>query len=567
MDADRVVARLMGAAASLDVFREKVHRLRRIVAGDIEAIKGKGPGVNNDDGQDQFRQFHQDYPDILVTEFEEAQSNEILKAVKTLVFQTNYYDPSIEVKDVGEEEAAVTAGYCKNRMREAPFGCNAKHHARLSLFDYATGGLGWGYTPMRGGKPNLRFADTLDVLWDQTAKVIQDSQWSSVTVCLPFSRWLELIPASKLAKYTTAAEKEGKQGWIDRPFEIEFYYDTNGISGNYYLLAKTAHTEWDPEPILKGSNPCYIEILGERIPYLPLEPMFFMTLPSVRLPIGLTEGMLPAQLAVWRADAMTRDIIDRGAGFYEGDKAAVVDSERKKFEQNETGGILWTKGGNAIRIHPSLQVDPTTREYRRDNSMEIIEQSGASPFAMGDRVEGAEYAAQIHAIQGAAGLTAGTISKDNADWWQRNVRKFVAHGKLYDTKPIILPYDDAELVFDASDPIGPYLRPDAEFTVREDSMKYRTQSEEIMEATALLDQSTKVAQWFPKAPLFAFRRYLEAFKELKPDKWLEGSPLLAPPPTSGQQQAAALIQGMGGMAAGPQGQGANPAEAAGQTSI
>lgn len=83
-------------------------------------------------------------------------------------------------------------------MREEPFGCAAKSHARLSLFDYATGGMGWGYTPMENGKPCMRYADTLDVLWDQTSRLPQNIQWWSVTVCMPLYYWANKFGAAKI---------------------------------------------------------------------------------------------------------------------------------------------------------------------------------------------------------------------------------------------------------------------------------------------------------------------------------------------------------------------------------
>jgi hypothetical protein len=544
------ISRMQGAAQALDQYKRKIYKLRRIVLGDIGALESEVTD-NQDDGFHASRQFKEAFADVMVTDVEEARSNEMLKALKTLVFQTAYYFPEIEVKGVEPEEAAVTAGYCKYRMREKPFGCNARPHARLSLFDYCIGGLGFGYTPMWEGKPSLRYVDTLDVLWDQTAKVISDIGWGSVTVCQPLSRWLPLL-GSKLNRFMVSDEKTGKVGDIDRPFEIEFYYDLDGDSGagHYYLFAKTGSNNWDERPIFAGPNPCYFELAGERHPFLPLEPMFFMDLPSTRFPQGLTEQMLPSQLAVWRADRMTRDIIDRGAGFYEAAKTEIDEKEREKFEQGDTAGILYTKSGKAISVHPSLQVDQQILAYRQQQSMEITEQSGANPFAMGDRVEGAEYAAQIHAIQGNAGLTSGTISRDHAGWWERNVRKFVGKGKLYDNKPIVIPYDGVDFVFDQSDPVSQYLRPDAEFTVREDSMKFRSRNEMIMEAKELLNTAMTVQQFFPKATLLAYRRYLEAFNEQSPEKWMEGSPLAAPPPTGGQATAAALLSGMSAMAGG-----------------
>lgn len=132
-----------------------------------------------------------------------------------------------------------------------------------------------------------------------------------------------------------------RDGVLDQPIELEFYYDVNDEAGNYMVFIKTGDHSWVAEPILKAKNPCSFEIAGERVPFLPGESMFFMALPSVRMPIGVAENTLPSQLAVWRADRMARDIIDRGAGFYTVVKGSVKPEERQKFEKGETAGILY----------------------------------------------------------------------------------------------------------------------------------------------------------------------------------------------------------------------------------
>lgn len=90
MTPERVLARLNAATMGLDKFKRKVYKLRQIVAGDLSGLSS-GPGsTSTDDEQKRARQFKQEWRDILVTEFEEARDNSILKAVKTLVMQTNY---------------------------------------------------------------------------------------------------------------------------------------------------------------------------------------------------------------------------------------------------------------------------------------------------------------------------------------------------------------------------------------------------------------------------------------------------------------------------------------------
>lgn len=162
---------------------------------------------------------------------------------------------------------------------------------------------------------------------------------------------------------------------------------------------------------------------------------------------------------------------------------------------------------------------------------------------MGDRVEGVEFSSQVNAIRGDSGLVAGNIARDNADWWERCTRKFLAKGKAYDSRPIVLAIDGVDLLFDAADPISGYLRPDAEITVREDSMRFRSRQEKVYEAQLMLDTALVVQKFFPKAPVMGYRQFPEADDEQSPEKWMEGSPLEAPMPTQGQQMAQQMLHG------------------------
>lgn len=535
ISAKRVSNRLATAEQGLDQFKRKVYRLRRLVAGDASAVYDAGTNENRDNASLLAHPNRLQMSDILVTTIEEGRSNGLLKAIRTLVLQTAYVTPEFEFKNLDPDESAVNAQYLQIRLEE----CNARDHLRLALLDYCTGGMGWAYTPMRKGKPVVQYADTLDMKWDQTARIPQDIQWASITVCKPLDFWIKTFGSAPFALYLAGRGTDFEQTGLDLPFELEFYYDIEDGGGNYKVMVKTGECDYDEKPIVETTNPCFIQRGTEQEPLLPFESLFFLALPSVRLPIGVAEGMLPAQIAVWEADRTVADIIARGAGVDEVDGSAFEAGELEKYEKGDHGGFVKTKKGiGHITRHAPHEIPDGILQRRQENDQDMTQQSGANPYAMGDKVDGVNFAAQVNAIRADAGLIAGTIAKDNADFCVRVGKKVLAKGKTLDQEPITVRIEGTDVEFGPDNLIAQYLRPDAQLAIREETMQFRPREEKVQEALLMVQQA-KGLPMFPELLKEAVKDLLVAMGKENIDKLLTqpvptmgapGAPGMPPPP-------------------------------------
>lgn len=524
-----VQERLNRAERALDDFKDKVHRLRDLVAGNPRALESKGT-ADDQSTYDVKRANVVRRPEIFVQDIEEGRSNKLLHTIRTLAQQTTFRFPEIEFEDLDKEEAVLHSEYLRQRLGAPPLGCDAVNHMKRCLYDFMTGGLGWNWIGMQGGKPILRSVDTLECKWDQSAATIGESRWWSTSMSASFETWASMFGQAKMEKYL-----KHKKPDPDTPVDLEYYYDLDGSEGTYMVLFKTGENEVDMTPVLKRANPCFWDYGGQRVPFLPAECMFFMEIPSVRLPISLTEQMLPSQIALWRVERTIRDIVDCPA-FYEVEEDSIDQKEMKKFLEGQTGAFLTRKkGSQPIIQNPALAVPDTLMAWQGLHSQEITGQGGANPYASGAPVEGTEYAAEVNAIQGAAGLMSGTIAKENADFWIRTLRKFLAKGKIDDEWPLVVRYEDEELIFDESDPVNMYLKPDTRLSIRESSMQYQDEKTKVLMARQDVEVALQMADRSPQAPIEAYENYLRARGERNIEKFL--APPAAPMMPQEQQMA------------------------------
>ena len=511
---ERVQQRLTLSEKSLAEYRRKIHSLREILAGNTDALLGRGTSADQTEG-DIKRSNMTEFTDIFVNKIEEGRDNRLMRAIRTLGQQTTYQFPEIEAEHLEYNEANLHSEYFRQRLGASPIGCDAVIHMRRALYDYASGGMGWVWIGMQAGKPVIRYVDTIDCKWDQQSSTIGEGLWWSTTMYRSLAAWEQMFGKGKFDKYI----KE-KNASPNTPIELEYYYDIEGKEGNWMVLFKTGNEDIDMEPVFKAKNPCSWNYGGQVVPFLPAECMFFMEMPSVRLPIGLMEQMLPSQMALWRVEESIQKIL-ANPGHYEYEKGAYDAKELQAFEDGESGSFLEREANKPpMQEHPPMQIPPSHLQYKGDHSQELVAQSGADPYASGSPVEGTSYAAEVNAIKSASGLMAGTISKENADFWLRMIRKFIAKGAAYDEWPLIVRHEDVTLTFDESDPIKQYLRPDTKFTIREDSMQFVDQQTIVQQAMNDVNVAASVAQMFPNALKEAYKTYLRARKVNDIDKYL-----------------------------------------------
>ncbi len=507
-----VIRARLATHEGLDNFRQKIYDLRRLVAGDMSPIMPGSRAVEDGEGQ-ALHQFQsgQEFYDFIVLNWQEGRSNKLLQTIKTLLMQTSYYFPEIEFQDLPPALGTLNALYCRQRLGDSPRGCNARDHMRMASLDYMIAGIGWVKACIRADRPVLAHCDTLDMTWDRTVRLPCEIRWASCRYREPLSVWVEMFGPRSFTEYLSADPLADQQ-----ILELEWYYDVDGDQGTWCVLDPRSD-----QPIHHGPNPYYFQEQSRRIPFLPYEPCYLLNLPSLRVPIGLVEQMLPAQINLWQAEDHIRTSIERGAGFYTVGKDALSPEEKQKFEDGEIGTIVeLNPQAGPLQAQSGIGIQQQVMAWREMNNLELIAQGGANPFSAGAPVPGVSYAAEVNAIQGQSGLMAGNIGKDLAAFWQRAVRKYLAVARLYDDQPMTLTIDGADLEFGAQNPIRRFLRPDADVLVKESTMQFKPQQQKIQEATLKLQTAMSVAQIYPNALPLAFEDWLVALGEKSPERWM-----------------------------------------------
>lgn len=515
-DPAQIAIRIRSTREALAEYYDKVHRLRRLTAGDPDALVESGS--QQDPANDKRRETMSRYGNILVTEFEEGRSNRLLQTVRTLAKQVAHRFPEIEFEDLEAEEAAVNTEYLKRILAPHPIGCGAVQQFERALLDYMTGGMGFIWSGLRKGRPILRAVDTLDMAWDLAAPTIAESRWMSCTVPGALGAWIEQFGADPFAKYISG----NKDSAVDTPVDLEFYYSVEGDGGMFRVLFKTGDEDVDKDAVWTGKNPGFFEDQGERTPFLPFDTMFFMELPSVGQPVGIVEQMLPSEVALWRVEKTIRDAADLPS-WWECEDGDYDDAELARIKGAEgPGTVAVRKGGKkGLELKSGAVVMDALLAWRSYHAQELVAHGGANPYASGAPVEGTDYAAEVNAIQGQSGLMAGAITKDSSGLWVRVLRKQLALGQAYDESKYTLMINDAPSTFGPDFPIAPYLRPMSEIVITEDSTQFQPREMKIQAAIRDLDVALKSAAVAPGAPLEAFKGFLKAKGEKNIDKWLQ----------------------------------------------
>jgi hypothetical protein len=494
--------------------KDAIYQKRAITLGDEGALAGIGYGLNNDDGHEGYRANQLARPDMRITNFREARNNDILNTIDTISKKTAFHLPKIQISGVKEDEQIVNQAWLDDRLKR----CNAALHGKKALADYLITGLGALYITKRRGFQAVRWADPLDMLWDTSAQFPQDAEWMSMVVCKRMSYWQAIYPNNKaLIGYASNVTKGNVENRNfedeDRLIELTFYFN---LDGDYKIFITPSDDTYEETPVHEGPNQ-HKDDDGEFA--LPFEMMTFMNMPSSRDPMGMTEKMLPAQMAIWAAVDQNLSTARRGKAFYEVDAEAMTDDQWNNWLASYNAGVVRVKNVGGIKAHPPLPMDPASIQEIERNQAQIRNQSSTVQADRGQKEGGRPItAAEIHSIQEAGQLAAANISADNADMWARTCAKMLSDGKR-DAKPFTCMVRGHRIDFrdkDAVKEIGQLedlLRPDAEIRVAEDSMVFRSKEQRMAEASAGIGVATeamKLAAVNPTLAALEYRKYLEA---------------------------------------------------------
>lgn len=480
--------RLSGGEALLE-YKRKCHTLRRITAGDWGDYLGGG---QIDPDQDKWRSASSEFFDILVRDFTEARANYPLKTAKTLALKVAYQMPEIEYPELSQVEPnvqTVNETYDQVRLGE----CDAHSQMGLTLWDALVGGLGWSLVGVRDGKPIVINVDMLDVKWDIFARTPRESEWCSRIIRAPLYKFKEWYPNANFS--SAEDEKTGDLGL----FEAEEYWDfetkalfpaandrSSGERGDAFFIEETDY----PDEI-------------------PMKPLYFYQLPSVRQPIGVVEMVVGHAIALIEAEDTLRDVVKRMKPFYLVKEGTMDEDQFQKFLDGEIAAAVKSRDASGIQFIAGGEVSRTVLEYAREQREAVIQGGGGDPYALGGRVEGIQYASEVNAIRGSSDLVSAYVSKVNAEYWQDVVACFHTLGSRWDSEPFKVMVGGVEIEFDEMDQISSYLKTGMKPIIRENSMQFRSKEEKIMEAAAGVELALKAAGAVgPMAVLKAYEDFL-----------------------------------------------------------
>lgn len=506
---DRVLRRLEGRTYLAD-YRRKVHKLRKIIAGDLSDLPGVGMPSQHAPSQPDVEPVEtireaDDLYDIFPTEFETGRSNAMIKALRTLAMQASYSMPEIEFVDFTAEQQEFHQRYLRARLSGA-YGVNAVNEMRMALLDYLGSGLGWAGITNEGGKLCVRHFDTLDMNWDRGSKLLHKIRWQSTLVNDTAEAWIAMFGQG--VKDQLGIDPNDHEA-LERTYELEWYWDIEG-EGHTYVVGPSGKYGGEREIIYQGPSEWYRDMNGLREPFLPIEPMYFMQMPSSRYPLGLAEMMLPSQIGIWMIERLLRERVQRFRPFYAVEGPPLDTETQKQLASGNVGAVLDLKDGQRIVPVEGGTMDPNVLALLQQYEQEVVGQGGASPFANNSRPQGVEFAAEVHQMAEMGNLVGSVIARDNAQWWSKVLAKYLSAARLYDDEPVKFRWLGTEITFGPTNPISDFIRDDVEPIVREDTLAYMSSEARRQKALADLQVGMSVKQVAPATVGILYEEYLQA---------------------------------------------------------
>lgn len=556
----RALDRIKESNKLLKGHRDLVYTLRRIVLGDKSALEGYKK-LQDDKEAVQKGWTDEEYSDMLITDINEGESNDILKAIRILVWQTSFYKPRIALPKLDDYLEAFNSEYFNSLMRPYPLGCSGYDKMGISLSDMLISATGCVEFIWSAGRPAISWIDCLRVTWDPSVKVLSDASWVAVRDTDTVAAFCEQYGFKKIAEAINLnldGDPEAVMAALDAPMSVVRYYDVEGGVGHYYAFVE-ASKNWGDEdsgyvedPIVDKENPCYIEASGSIKPFLPVEVESLFHIPGSRMPLAHANHMIAAQIAIWESVKTIRDSLTQNRGFTAIGNGALDDDQLDKFMSEVRMGFAFVNDINGIKNVEGLQPPNLTMPYLAQNSQDLIEQSGADTFAMGGGAS-PEYAAEVYAIKGASGLTASIIAKVHANFVSRIAMKLIAMGAIADNGVFDIEIDGDTISFGPANPADQFLKADTDIEVHEDTHMFMPRDQRVAESQEMLATSIKLAGMDPMT--FGSMMYQAAVRYLR----AHGITNLKPWLGTGMGAGAALTNNM--MAMGQFGQnGLTPAD-------
>lgn len=512
----QIQKRVTRAELLLPIWKTKIVGLRKLTIGDFSEVEeNEAPQLDWGVGRERQTQRNgrlQQCYQVMMKDFQAGLSNGILEGIRTLTVKTAYAMPAIEAEGLHDIEAAIISLYLGVRMGDAPRGCNAVAHHRRSLLHFLIDGVGTTWNTMMEGKPVVPHIDNMDVTFDVDATLWSDHRWRGCYVRRSLGEWLDEFDESHFQDILDKSAESDRSDVLDQVVELHYYFDASGFDGTYCVCRVEAFQDEDMDPILLEANPHYHKIDGFRQPFIPIDMMMFMELPQAPMPIGVVEMAAPHAIMQRLYERVSQITALRSTPFWWAQKGSIDEDAQEQFERGEPEALIFGEQGSQPPIHvASGEMSRTMAMLMADRKQAIVTMMGANPYSSGDKVEGIKYAHEVAAIQVNSGLVEGSAQIEHVGQWKRNARMALWNGKLYDQSPLNLNLDGDVVAFGPKNPIGQYLRGDADLVIADDSTAYASKGQRIQDAEAFVAFAAEVAKVAPGALPMAVERGLRAF--------------------------------------------------------
>lgn len=504
--------------------KNKMLDLRRVVAGDFSRLEDDAPTGNfpklPEDEREADSSWMRGMRWFLQTQFDAGLSNDLMLNLRTLMMQAGMKAPDVEFENAHPKEAVTMSSYLKQTWGKRPRGCNASKHFRQTLLYYMTDGMGWTHVGQRPkGCPGVRSADSLDVIWEPTVPMLDDLEWVGLKLRGTYGHFAKVYGEEKFEQVRKAGRRTlSDDSWKEGRTEIRHYWEAeeDDDEGAFYATWDGGRSKsgkpGDPVTLEEGPNPNYSEVDGWRQSFLPLEPMYFMLLPSTLAPVSIVEAMLPHQVSARIFERYMQVVAIRGVPTVFGPK--LTDEQAEILERGEAMAYFPLEEGQ--RMPERWEAVGVPREmfqiWQQQKQM-LQQMSGVNPYATGGKVEGVEFASEVNAVRETAGLMAASVGIDMACHIARVAQNCLLTAR-YDSLRRRLNLDGTPVWFGEGTPNGDifnFFELDADPVVSEDSLSYASKESRMAFYSKLLQVATNptVMAFAPKSAQIWYRKLVQ----------------------------------------------------------
>jgi len=522
----RVVQERIKRSNELSNFKRKALTLRRVLMGDWSQVDGVSAAAISALGTSRRRgtsgstaseaYLEDDNRWLLNTALEVGVSNEILLNVRTLAMQASIRTPDIGFESAEPDSQMFLGSYIKQIFGRSARGCAAADEMTLGLLHYMSDGVSWRWNTVTSeGVPCMRSVDTLDVRWEPTAQLPTHVSWIALDVTRTAGEWALIYDKDRVREAALETMRGGDpEEWQDVLLTVVMYWDKETDDGTHYaLFVDDAFETRDVAVWDEGPNPHYSEADRYRRAVLPLDPMYFLVLPSTLGAVSIVEAMVPTQLSAAIMERFMQTTALRGVPRMVSEAGALSEEAKEALEGNEPMELIEFNPGKTPPHR--LEASGIPREmlaiYERQVS-KMQQMGGVNPYATGGRNEDVDFAAEVDAIRASSSLMATQVSSDVAQAWARSAKAALENAR-YDVVPRKLMMDGVPVWFGAGMPGGlvyDVIDQDAVPTVSEDAMQFASRAARIGFYRQLLEIASNetVSRFAPASAAITYRKLL-----------------------------------------------------------